>query len=112
MKALKPVDSFGERLKARRVAMGFSQAQLAAVKELETSNIMIGRYERGEVKPTIEVLSGLAKALDTTVSYLVGEAKSPTDTELQKLIDDIQSFPEARRNSLVKNFREILNVRT
>jgi transcriptional regulator with XRE-family HTH domain len=42
-------------------------------KQLETSTSVIGRYERDEMPPSIEAAKKLAKILDTTVGYLLGE---------------------------------------
>jgi transcriptional regulator with XRE-family HTH domain len=36
---------------------------------------VIGRYERDEMKPSIDVVKRLADELGTTVGYLIGEAK-------------------------------------
>jgi transcriptional regulator with XRE-family HTH domain len=33
----------------------------------------VGKYERDEVKPTIDVVKKLTEVLDTTVGYLLGE---------------------------------------
>ncbi|WP_245558474.1 helix-turn-helix domain-containing protein [Fulvivirga imtechensis] len=45
-----------------------------------TSHTTIGKYERDEMKPSIEAAKKLAKILDTTVGYLLGE----TEEELFK----------------------------
>jgi ribosome-binding protein aMBF1 (putative translation factor) len=44
-------------------------------KLLETSYTVIGKYERDEMKPSIDVAKKLAKLVDTTVGYLLGESK-------------------------------------
>ena len=44
-------------------------------KLLGTSYTVIGKYERDEMKPSIDVAKRLAKLLDTTVGYLLGESK-------------------------------------
>ena len=36
---------------------------------------IMGRYERDEMKPSIDVVKKLAEELGTTVGYLLGEAK-------------------------------------
>ena len=61
---------------------------------------MIGKYDRDEVKPTVDVIKKLADVLDTTISYLMGETdnknafKAPT---MFKRISDIESLPEKDR---------------
>lgn len=49
---------FKDRLKQSRTTRGFSQAELSKLVEVHVTNI--SRYERGENKPTTEVLSKLA----------------------------------------------------
>lgn len=56
-----------------------SQGELA--KLLNTSTSVIGRYERDEMTPSIEVAKKIATLLNTTVGYLLGETE---DDELFK----------------------------
>jgi len=67
------MDSFGKKLKGCREAKGLSQAKLA--KEAGLHHSIIGRYEREEAKPTIDVVIKLASILDTTVGFLLGETE-------------------------------------
>ncbi len=59
---------------------------------------MIGRYERDEVKPSIEMAKALAEALEVSLDYLVGSTDSLLDKtvvkknlDIQKLRDDDKS---------------------
>ena len=65
------MDSFGKRLTECRKAKDLSQTDLA--KAFGTSHTTIGKYERDEMTPSIEAAKKLAKILDTTVGYLLGE---------------------------------------
>ncbi len=67
------MDTFGKKLKDCRETKGLSQAKLA--KEVSLHHSIIGRYERDEAKPTIDVVKRLANILDTTVGYLLGESE-------------------------------------
>lgn len=66
----------GIRVRQRREELGISQEQLAARLQLlglETSQKVVSRIETGlRVVPDYEV-TFLAKALDTTVMWLLGE---------------------------------------
>ena len=62
---------FASRLLALRKKRGWSQPALG--KKVGTSGAIIGRYERGEIAPSIAVARKLAEALDVTLDYLVGE---------------------------------------
>ncbi len=62
---------FANRLLALRKQRGWSQPTLA--KKVGTSGAIIGRYERGEITPSIGVARKLAEALEVTLDYLVGD---------------------------------------
>ena len=53
-----------------RKARGLTRDELAA--QVGTSGAIIGRYERGEITPSVEVAAKIAKALDVSLDYLVG----------------------------------------
>jgi transcriptional regulator with XRE-family HTH domain len=62
---------FASRLLALRKQRGWSQPTLA--KKVGTSGAIIGRYERGEITPSIGVARKLAETLEVTLDYLVGD---------------------------------------
>ena len=62
---------FASRLLALRKQRGWSQPTLA--KKVGTSGAIIGRYERGEITPSIGVARKLSEALEVTLDYLVGD---------------------------------------
>ena len=77
--------SFGSRLLQARKSKGLSQEDIA--KELGTKGPAIGRYERDEMKPSIEVTAKMAQLLNVSLDWLVGH----TDLELdKKMIERIQ----------------------
>lgn len=59
----------GERIKQRRTALGISQVKLAAI--LEVNQSQVSRYELGEVEPPLTVLRGLAIALKCSTDWLL-----------------------------------------
>ena len=77
--------SFGSRLLQARKKTGMSQEELAKV--LGTKGPAIGRYERDEMKLSIEAAAKMAQILDVSLDWLVGH----TDLELdKKMIQRIQ----------------------
>jgi len=87
--------SFGKKLKECREAKGISQSELA--KSLKTNHSIIGKYERDEVAPSIDVVKKLADALDTTVGYLLSETKQSNflkDTAMVKRLNDLNNLPD------------------
>ncbi len=74
---------FGERLLSTRKKKKISQDELA--KQIGVHAPVIGRYERDEVKPSIEAAFKIAKALEVSLDYLTGLS----DLELDKSIIDV-----------------------
>ena len=70
---------------------GLSQAELG--KLVETSGDIIDRYERGEVKPSIDVVVRLADALGTSLDYLAGRTELELDKGTIKRMEDIERLP-------------------
>lgn len=63
---------------------------------IEVHHSIIGKYERDEVKPSIDMVKKMADVLDTTVGYLLGEAKNTSalkDQAMLKRINDINNLP-------------------
>ena len=79
-----------------------SQGDLA--KMLQTSVSVVGRYERDEMKPSIEVAQKIADILDTTVGYLLGETKDAElfkDKKMLQRFQGIMKLPEQERSSIL-----------
>ena len=72
--------TFGDRLAYARKQKEMRQADLG--KLVGTSGDIIGKYERGENMPSIEVATKMADALGVTLDYLV------KDTEYQSIDKD------------------------
>ena len=62
--------TFGERILALRKKNKWSQDELAKI--VGTSAPIIGRYERNEIKPSIETAKNITDALGVTIDYLIG----------------------------------------
>ncbi len=87
--------SFGKKIRECREAKGLSQSQLA--KQLNTNHSIIGKYERDEVKPTIDAVKRIAGILETTVGYLLGETEQSNmfkDPALLDRFNDINQLPD------------------
>ena len=89
---------FGERLTAIRKSRKVSQEDLA--KMIGVHAPVIGRYERGEVKPSIEVATKIANAMSVSLDYLVGNSDLQLDQVVIKRIEDIQKLKEEDKKHL------------
>ena len=88
--------TFGENVAITRKRKKLSQADLA--KLVGTIAVTIGRYERGEIKPSIDIATKIADALDVSLDYLVGSTDSVLEKSLVKKITEIQQLPEDKKN--------------
>lgn len=61
--------TLGENIKKIRLENHLKQSELAEMAKI--SRVAIGNYERGAREPTVETLSKIAKALETTITNLV-----------------------------------------
>ncbi len=96
------MNTFGKKLKACREAKGFSQAKLA--KNVGLHHSIIGRYERDEAKPTIDVVKRLANILDTTVGYLLGETEDRDllkDPAMLRRLNEIEKMDKEDKSHLL-----------
>ena len=78
------------------------QGELA--KKIGTSTHIVGKYERDEVKPTIDVIKRLAENLSTTAGFLLGETMDSDlfkDPVMLKRMADIESLPEKDKECLL-----------
>ncbi len=104
------MDTFGKKLREAREAKGFSQAELA--KRINSYHSIIGKYERDEVKPTIDVVKKMADALETTAGYLLGETEDREllkDPSMLKRLNDISKFPESDKFCILYTLDAMIN---
>jgi transcriptional regulator with XRE-family HTH domain len=103
------MSTFGKRLRDCRKEKGLSQSEVA--KSLSTNHSVIGKYERDDVKPSIDVAKKLADLLDTTVAYLVGETQANEllkDVDMLKRLKDINDLPEQDKQAILYNLDALL----
>jgi transcriptional regulator with XRE-family HTH domain len=73
---------------------------------------VLGRYERGEATPSVDMAAKLADALGVSLDYLIGK----TDVELDKSILDkiiaIQKLPEDDKHCIMYSIDGLLQHAT
>lgn len=65
-----PTETIGSRLRARRVELGLTLAQVA--EQAGLSLPYVSNLERGRGNPTLDALTALARALDVPIASLMG----------------------------------------
>ena len=88
--------TFGENVAITRKKKKLSQNELA--KKVGTISVTIGRYERNEIKPSIDIANRIADVLDVSLDYLVGNTDTALEKGLLKKIIDIQKLPDDKKN--------------
>jgi transcriptional regulator with XRE-family HTH domain len=63
--------NFSFRLKTVREEKGLKREDIA--QKIGTSAAIIGRYERGERTPSVDIAKKIAEALEVSLDYLVGD---------------------------------------
>ncbi|MGA9649836.1 helix-turn-helix domain-containing protein [Pedobacter sp.] len=84
--------TLGQHITTLRKKKKISQGELG--KLVETSGDIIGRYERDEVKPSIEVVIRMADVLEVSLDYLVGKTDMKLDSTTLRRIQEVAKLPE------------------
>jgi transcriptional regulator with XRE-family HTH domain len=82
---------WGERITYARKQKKLTQNDLG--KTVGTSGDIIGKYERNEIKPSIDTAAKIAEALNVTIDYLVKDAEYQNiDDETLKRMQNIEKL--------------------
>lgn len=92
--------TFGERITVLRKGLKMSQDDLA--KKVGTSAPIIGRYERNEIKPSIETAAKIAGELNVTVDYLLTGSGLVLDKKMAHRLELLEQLEEDDRAALLK----------
>ncbi len=102
--------TIGEHIMILRKKKKLSQSDLG--KAIGTSGDIIGRYERGIITPSIEVIMKIADELQVSIDFLVGKTSLELDNQTLRRIEDIsnlstenQSFVFKMIDMAVQNFK-------
>lgn len=90
---------FGDRIQQARKEKSLSREELA--EKIGTSGPIIGRYERGDMMPSVEIATKIADALDVSLDFLVGKSSLLVkDTVMLDRIEDIAKLPAPKQTEL------------
>jgi transcriptional regulator with XRE-family HTH domain len=92
--------NIGDKITALRKEKNLSQTDLG--KAAGVSREIIGRYERNEVLPSIEVAAKIADVLEISLDYMAGNGKkAAVDKKTMKLIHDIEDLEPTIKDKLI-----------
>lgn len=85
--------TFGQKITFVRKQKKFSQAELGKLSSI--SGDIVGKYERDEMKPSIDTAKKLADALEVSLDYLVGDGDLQVlDKKTLQRLQDIANLEE------------------
>ncbi len=98
--------TFGERLALVRKRKKLSQADIG--KMVRINGDAYGRYERNEVRPTIEMALKIAKALEVSLDYLTGNSDIQLDKATLNRVQEITKLSEQDQNHIFKTLDALI----
>lgn len=62
---------------------------------------VLGRYERAEAKPSVDVAGKFADLLDISLDFLTGKVDEPIDHTIVDKVVSIQKLPKEERKRII-----------
>ena len=90
--------TLGQHITTLRKENKLSQSELG--KKAGTSGDLIGRYERDEVKPSIDVIIRIADALNVSIDYLVGKTSFELNQDMLKRFQEVSTLPDTAKKQI------------
>ncbi|PWG78002.1 helix-turn-helix domain-containing protein [Pararcticibacter amylolyticus] len=91
--------SFGTRLTTIRKEHKISQGELAQKVGIHSN--VLGRYERGEATPSVEMAAKIADVLGVSLDYLLGKTDVELDQSILDKVISIQKLPEEDKSHIM-----------
>lgn len=99
-----------------KVRLGKNIAKLRKLNNItstELSNIVgikqpyLSQIENGKRSPSLDVLQGIAKALNTTVSELLGEVPETLPENMKRLVDTVKDLNNDQIDAIISMVKEM-----
>lgn len=90
--------NFNNQLATLRKDRKLSQGDLAIKVGVHAN--LIGRYERGEAIPSVEIAAKIASELNVSLDYLIGLSELKIDSALLNRIKEISTLSEDEQKQL------------
>ena len=87
--------NFGQNMMLIRKQKKLSQAALGNI--IGTSGDVVGRYERGDITPSIDVVAKIAEAFEVSIDYLIGKTKIQVDKEAINRLESISDLSQENK---------------
>lgn len=96
------ISVFAKRIQQLRKERGWSQPKIGEM--IGTSGGVIGRYERAEITPSVEVAQKFARVFGVSVDYLISEDDSLDilkDREMLSRLRDLEELSKEDRERVL-----------
>ena len=101
--------NIGNKISDLRKKLGLSRDDLG--KLVGTSGAVIGRYEREEITPSIEVAAKIANALEVSLDYLTGETSTIVkDKKMLYRLELLQKISKKERETILHVMDSLLQT--
>ena len=101
--------TIGKRISELRTEKGWAQNELA--KRVGVSREMMGRYERDDAVPSIDIAKRMAEALGVSLDFLVGNVEEELDRGTVQRILEVNKM-SSEDKSLVYAFLDAFITKT
>jgi len=89
----------GNMISELRKKKGLNREDLG--KAVGTSGPVVGRYERGEITPSVEMAKKLADALGVSLDYLIGSTNMVIDKKMLYRLEVLGSISKEERERIL-----------
>jgi transcriptional regulator with XRE-family HTH domain len=79
--------TLGEKIALERKERNWTQSKLGD--QIDVSRELIGKYERGDIQPPLDVITRIAVTLNLSLDYLVGIKEDNPTTEKESGIKEL-----------------------
>lgn len=100
--------TFGTHIANIRKQRGLSQNDLGRM--AGTSGDLIGKYERDEVKPSIEVASKIADVLEVSVDFLLGKTTVEISQQNLKRLQEIELLESEDKDHILYTIDSLIKA--
>jgi transcriptional regulator with XRE-family HTH domain len=98
-----------QRITELRKQKAWSQSELA--KQIQVSREIVGRYERGDAVPSIDIAKRMADAFEVSLDYLVGATEKQLNKDVVKRIEEVDKL-KAEDKKMVFTFLDAFITKT
>jgi len=99
----------GSKIIVLRKEKGWSQSELA--RKIEVSREIVGRYERNDAVPSIDIAKRMADTFEVSLDYLVGNAQEKLDKATLDRVLEINKL-QSKEKEMVFTFLDAFLTKT